>query len=241
MIGASAILAVAERAEAAHGHERAAVLAQAALDKPTAGVPAGALPLGRRDAALLRLYRDVRGPVVEALATCPACGTTLDVHLPVAELVEGYDDRGTDDQPASLDLATVHLELRWPTTADLQAVASAPDVESAAAALLACCVVRMSRPDGSEDPLDSAERAAVAAHLEQTDPLVDTRVEVACGDCGETWTAFLDVPELAWSHVRGRARRLLHEVDALARRYGWTEGQILELSDARRAAYLELG
>jgi hypothetical protein len=241
MIAASAILAVAERAAAADGHERAAALAQAALGDPAEGVPAGDLPLGRRDAALLRLYRDVRGPVVEALATCPACDTTLDVHLPVAELVAAYDAGGSAGDPAPLDLGTVQLQLRWPATSDLQAVAAAADVESAAAALLARCVVGLSRPDGSQDPLDPAERIAVADHLEQTDPLVDTRVEVSCGDCGETWTAFLDVPELAWSQLRGRARRLLHEVDALARRYGWSEAQILELSEARRSAYLELG
>jgi hypothetical protein len=32
----------------------------------------------------------------------------------------------------------------------------------------------------------------------------------------------------------------LHEVDLLARAYGWTEPEVLALSEARRAAYLRL-
>ena len=38
-----------------------------------------------------------------------------------------------------------------------------------------------------------------------------------------------------------RARRLLREVDVLARAYGWTEPEVLALDDARRAAYLRAG
>ena len=40
--------------------------------------------------------------------------------------------------------------------------------------------------------------------------------------------------------VQARARRLLREVDVLARAYGWTEADVLALSEQRRTAYLEI-
>ncbi len=36
------------------------------------------------------------------------------------------------------------------------------------------------------------------------------------------------------------AEQSLVEVDALARAYGWTEAEIMQLSPTRRAAYLQL-
>jgi hypothetical protein len=43
-----------------------------------------------------------------------------------------------------------------------------------------------------------------------------------------------------WAEVDVRARRLLADVATLARTYGWTEPEVLALSEARRAAYLRL-
>jgi len=43
-----------------------------------------------------------------------------------------------------------------------------------------------------------------------------------------------------WAELAAEAKRLLREVDALARAYGWREADILALSSQRRHAYLEL-
>jgi hypothetical protein len=249
MLEASAALAAWERAAPVTGPARATALIAVPPDQ---AVPTADLPLGRRDAALLRLYRDIRGPVVEALATCPACATTLDVRLPIDDLVAGYDegrgdgDGATGDPVGDFDLGSVRVWARCPTTADLEALAALPDVRTAAVALLERCVRSVRRTGDSaaavEGPatLTAAERRALGAALERLDPLVDVRVSIACAQCGEESSALLDVPELVWAQVHARARRLLREVDALASRYGWSESAILALSETRRAAYLEL-
>jgi hypothetical protein len=238
MIGAGAVLRAWEQASRTSGNERALVLTACAA--PGAGDPSS-LTLGRRDAVLLRLYRELRGPVVEALATCPRCESTLDVHLPVADLIDTYSGNPASDPFAEFSLGTTRVRARCPNTADLIAVAMLPDTEAAALALLDRCVERVVRVDGSEAALDADERAELGACLERLDPLVDTRIDIVCGDCGLEWPAFLDVPDLAWSQVLGRGRRLLREVDALAARYGWSEAEILSLSETRRTAYLDLG
>jgi hypothetical protein len=49
-----------------------------------------------------------------------------------------------------------------------------------------------------------------------------------------------DIGEFFWTEIAVQAQRLLREIDALARAYGWTEREILSLPGQRRQAYLEL-
>ena len=53
-------------------------------------------------------------------------------------------------------------------------------------------------------------------------------------------SADFDLAAFVWAEFGAQARRLLHEVDALGRAYGWTEGEVLALGERRRAAYVDL-
>ena len=63
---------------------------------------------------------------------------------------------------------------------------------------------------------------------------------LVCGECHASSEAAFDAGEFLWREVRASAKRLLREVDAIARVYGWTEREILSLRQARRDFYLEL-
>ena len=65
-------------------------------------------------------------------------------------------------------------------------------------------------------------------------------MDVTCAACGANFQSDLDVAAFVWTEVEAHARRVLLDVDILARAYGWTEGDVLALSEARRAAYLRL-
>jgi hypothetical protein len=43
-----------------------------------------------------------------------------------------------------------------------------------------------------------------------------------------------------WAELEAQAHRLLHEIDVLARAYGWSEPEVLALGERRRAAYVSL-
>jgi hypothetical protein len=244
-VASGAVLAAWESALSARGQQRAL-----SLLGPLGGGEADR-PLGQRDAMLLSLYRDLHGPVLEALATCPGCRTTLEIRLAVADLTDGYGDLALGDSgpPAGryrpteqheADLGSVRVTVRCPTSADLLALAGEADVAAARAALVDRCVLAIRRQDGSARALDDSEVRRLGTVIEELDPLADVRVGIACAECGHAWSALLDVPELVWALVQGTARRLLSEIDALAQRYGWSEAEILSLSDQRRRAYLDL-
>lgn len=130
------------------------------------------------------------------------------------------------------------LVWRPPTPADVLAAAAEPEPE---AALWRRCL-RVTGPDGPLDPLtlDETTRAAVEAAMAEADPLAMLLVAVSCPSCGVDFEADVDPGAFVWAEVEAAAVRLLHDVDLLARAYGWTEQDVLALSDPRRAAYARL-
>jgi hypothetical protein len=234
-LAADRVLSTWERAAAGRGHERA--LALLAHDGQGDG---SELPLGLRDARLLLIFGAVRGSNLDALADCPECGTTLELQLAIADLVDGYPDRHGRVGRHDVDLGTAAVRVRCPTTGDLVAAAGAGDADAARDMLVERCVTAVRRPAAPARALDDDELRRLGEHLERLDPLVDVRIEISCDECHTHWPALLDVPGMVWAQIEGLARRLLRDVDALATRYGWSEADILGMSEARRHAYLDL-
>jgi hypothetical protein len=224
-LSAARVLAVWEEANALRPVERA--LALASLDGDDMAAVAR-LPLGRRDARLLRVHAALSGPALEATASCPHCGDGAEFALDVDELLARGE---AASPPAPVDVGGRLIAWRPPDSRDVSAAAETDDVAAAERVLLERCI------DGEAS--DDVRRIVTAA-MAEADPLAEVLLDVPCPSCGETFVAEVDVARFVWAEVRARALGLLRDVDALARAYGWTEEQVLALGDARRATYLEL-
>jgi hypothetical protein len=82
--------------------------------------------------------------------------------------------------------------------------------------------------------------AEVEARMIEADPQADIEIDLVCDVCSHSWKSAFDVGEFFWAELQSRAMLLLHDVHVLARAYGWSEPEVLSLSEARRAAYIEL-
>lgn len=222
--------------------ERARVLAGAGAGADDDG--ARRLTLGEANAALLRLRAAVAGPTMEAVAGCPACGETVEWTLAVADLLAL--DGGPRPGPVPIEVAGWHVRWHAPTLADLRAPVPSDPLGAGiepGTALLNRCVEHVKDPDGRPADvaaLPPAVRTALAGALEAVDPLAEISADLACPRCGTAFVSDVDVASFVWAEVDVRARRLLADVATLARAYGWTEPEVLALSQARRAAYLRL-
>lgn len=219
-----------ERAQPLAPIERAVELAAAAAPA-AARDDVAALPLGRRDARLLALGH----ASLDATAACPACGEVIEFSPDAARLLEV--------QPAAVvPLETDGFTVRWrpPDSRDALAAAAAADPAAAHRILLDRCVLAASGPAGAvaASELPAAVRDALDAAIAAADPLAEILIDLACPACGAAFAADLDVASFAWAELDAAASALLGEVDELARAYGWTESEVLALSDRRRAAYL---
>ena len=87
---------------------------------------------------------------------------------------------------------------------------------------------------------DATFRAAAAQALDDADPGMDVVFEVACADCGHVNPRGLDVAAFVMSDLNSLAARIFADVAILARAFGWSEADVLQLSPARRARYVEM-
>jgi hypothetical protein len=233
-LSVAATLDLWQAAEGLAPVERALVLA-AAGGEETDGL--SGLPLGRRDARLLALHEVLAGPLLEATATCPACGEQAEFAVDVEALLAAEPV-----PPAPLEASGYSVEWRSPDSRDFAAAAAAEDAAAAERVLLARCVTAARGPDGevAGPALPAEVREALSGAIVAADPLAEVLADVACPACEATFVADLDLGGFVWAELRAQSQRLMREVDILARAYGWTEAEVLALPERRRTGYLEL-
>lgn len=197
--------------------------------------------LGGRTRALLRLHATLFGTHVELVSHCPSCDAAAQFSVDCDALLRQLP---TPDERSlhRLELGDCAIEFRLPTGEDVAAASHQPTPDAFARGVLARCVHSCTR---SGQPLSLDEVSpdvidAVSQRMEALDPGAIVSFAVDCPECATHWDAPLDVSQLVWQHVRTSAERLFLDVDALARAYGWTEREVLSLSPARRAAYLQI-
>jgi hypothetical protein len=221
-----ALLIAWEHGRNRHPVDRALILR--ALAAPNADPEALAdEPLGQCNAALLEVRVATFGGCLRAQVDCPQCETPLELELDAMELL--------DARPEPADSVQVDgLRFRALCNRDLACIAGEANPDIAAGRLLTLCALDEATDIDLRPMLAEVERA-----LERADPWSDLSLAVQCDACGRGWSEALDVPALLWDEVEHRARVLLDEVHLLAQAYGWSEDVILDLSDQRRAAYLQ--
>ena len=226
---AETIVQIWERGRREHPIDRALTILSLLSGRPRGEL--AAMSVERRDGQLLTWRNRLFGREFLGYASCPRCGCAVDAALTV----------DSNDEPD--DRFTVHVggrpvAARLPTTLDLVAVAGCDNVDESSRALVARCIE--DRTLGDPSTVTDGTLGAVAAELDRRAGLSAAAVALACPDCAHEWQLELDIAEFLWREIDIRAIRLLRDVDLLARRYGWTEHEILALSPTRRGFYLEL-
>jgi hypothetical protein len=227
--GAEEIVQIWERGRREHTVDRALTILHVVSRRPRAEL--AALSLECRDTLLLSWRATLFGEGLVGYAACPRCGCGVDVVVAPGALEE------TDDATFVVEVAGAARPARLPNSLDLVAVAACQTVVEARRLLAARC---LEGPDPAGEELDDDVIAAVEAELDRRAGVSGGAVSLTCSDCGQAWQLELDVGGFIWREIEALATRLLLDVDVLARRYGWSEGEILNLSPARRSFYLEL-
>ncbi len=237
-LSAAQILSVWETGRHQHPLDRALTMLASGLPGRLRSELA-ALPIGERDRGLLALRSATLGPVVELVSVCPACGGAGEFTFETADLQVAPG--AVPGAMAEIEFAGRSWRFRLPTSVDLAGISGIPDEQSALHRLVSQCLL----PDNPGDGQTVSEWSAAALDLLQLrmselDPQGEVRLDLLCPVCAHHWQESFDIADFFWRELAAQARQLLHDVDILARAYGWNESEILSLSPARRQAYLEL-
>jgi hypothetical protein len=233
---ASELLELWERAVAASPADRADILLAARLEAPPASLSA-------RNAALLLLRAWLFGRLQSLRCTCTRCASPVEFSVDCEILACELTPAGDTGQLHSLEADGFRLEFRVPVAEDVRFASARASGDAFVEFLWRRCVTRCDRADGTAcDPASVPESVAdaLSRRMEALEPGAAVSFDVVCPECDARWSAQMDCGEVLWSEVQSRAERLLLEIDALARAYGWCEPEVLALSATRRAAYLQL-
>jgi hypothetical protein len=228
--GGEAIVEIWERGRREHPIDRALTVLSVLAQHPRREL--AELSLERRDQLLVQWRSRLFGSEMVGYDECPRCGCGVEVAVTAPE----PDD--TADGPFEVEIGGHTLLVRMPTSLDLAAIADCESVEAASRVLVERCVKEL--PSDDEFVRDEELVRIVERELDRRAGVSGAFVTADCPECSHRWRIELDVAAFAWREIELLAVRLLGDVDALARRYGWSEHEILSLSSARRHFYLEL-
>jgi hypothetical protein len=201
--------------------------------------------LSERNARFIEIHASLFGRDLALVSHCPACGAIAEFTGDCAVLTRRLaEEMSTPEEGSSHHLESHgHLvEFRLPDAADVKAASTEDADDDFVWRLLDRCVVKCTRDgaDVSVRELPGLVLEALSGRMEMLAPGASVSFAVTCPHCDARWNAPLDAAQLVWQKVQAAAERLLFEIDALARAYGWTELDVLRLSPLRRAAYLQM-
>jgi len=159
--------------------------------------------------------------------TCAVCRAQFELEIDLARC-----RLAQDDGPVEFSVAHgVSRRARLPTGTDHSRWQS----ERTPLVLAAAGLLVDSRPDVLDDEATQALDAALA----QRDPLRELSVETACPECGASARQLVNLEEQLLGAFASTQRRLLGEIETLARVFHWREADIADMPAWRRAFYLD--
>jgi hypothetical protein len=187
------------------------------------------LSLAARVGGLLAVLASTTGSdVLDRVVRCPGCGEDLEASLPVAQLLDLA--RSAESHPETVvDAPDGPVTLRRPRGSDQRAWRQAEHLDPEAAVIASLVVAGT-----------TTEPSVLDSSLAEFDPLTCFELDVSCPSCGLRADVPLDLEATLLLDLARAQARTIRDVAALARRYGWSEAEVLAVPAWRRRTYLEL-
>jgi hypothetical protein len=176
----------------------------------------------------------VYGPLVRSVLVCGECGERFDTDFELASLIASLS--ATTGQPRVRPLTDGVFEteqgvkFRLPTGQEECAQIGMPPAEGAKWLLGQCLV------DGD---LESAGETVQLA-MEQVAPVADVDMRAQCPECGASQTVHFDLQSYLLSGLMNERKTLVTEVHLLARAYGWSRSEIMDMPRSQRKSAVSL-
>lgn len=199
------------------------------------------LSIGQRDAILLSVREQTFGSRLASRTGCPACNETLEFIFDVADILvkPGVENA---DEAHNITCGEYEILFRLPNSLDLAAAAGCEDIFAARNLMAQRCVLQ-ARQNGTEITAESLPDEVIVemtAQMGKQDAQAEVQLDLSCPICSHHWQVTFDIVSFFWTEISAQAKRLLSEVHALAKFYGWREADILSMSSVRRQFYLEM-
>ena len=198
------------------------------------------LSIGERDARLLLLREWMFGTRLKNMASCPECSGPAEWECDIADIRVQHIQHDAPSKELRLEQDEFSIRFRLPNSLDMLSVIAEGSEQANPAKLLASCIIE-AQADGKDcSVVDLPEKVihALSLRMETEDPQADVRMVLNCPYCSHQWEVNFDIMSYFWMEIDSWAKRLVQDIHILAREYGWSEQDILDMSAVRRQIYL---
>ena len=196
------------------------------------------MSIGERDARLLEFRKWIFGSRLINMSYCPQCAEPIEWETDIEDirLQEVLPESPT--RILELEEDGFKIEFRLPNSYDMLAAVSNPD----GAKLMSRCIlkIKQDKNEYSFEELPQKIIEGISECMSIADPQADIKMVLSCPGCKNQWEAPFDILHYLWIEIESWAKRIIKEVAVLARAFGWSEKEILNLSPQRRQLYLEI-
>lgn len=198
-----------------------------------------AMSIGERDACLLEVRGNLFGQIFYNTTNCPACSQKVEWEMTVADL--------WILPPATVNRKCIELEyeghrfnIKLPNSVDLMEVMAIGERAVQEDELLKKCVDFSALPPALSLPIPDDLKMAIIQKMEECDPQADLHFDMHCPECDHDWGMCFDIMSYLWIELNDWATGLLQDVYLLAKNFGWSERDILEMGQFRRNLYINM-
>ncbi len=200
------------------------------------------LSIGERDAALLQIREWLFGAMLTNTALCPNCSQVIEWEHNLQDLRLQPLPAGDSPKEFTLEEDGFKLRFRLLNSYDLLKMMSGAQHITDAKKVLTGCILEVAHNQHHYTTGDLPDQVfdLLSERMEKEDPQADIRILVACPGCCFQWEVPFDIATYLWIEIDNWAVHLLQEVYVLAKAFGWSEQDILNMSPHRRQLYLQM-
>jgi hypothetical protein len=200
------------------------------------------LSIGVRDARLFHLREWMFGSSFSNTIGCPKCTKQMEWEMRMEDLNMLSQYSGETMGEYNMESGNYSIRFRLPNSLDISEVLPANASQSGSETLLQKCILEIKQKSGRQQvrKLPVKLMNDLSAMMEELDPVADIRMNITCPNCAFLWEARFDIMSYLWEEIENWAQRILRDVVLLAKNFGWSEKEILNLDAARRQRYVEM-
>jgi hypothetical protein len=200
-----------------------------------------AMAIGQWNSALLRFRAAQFGTELRIFDRCPSCQGSVEFAVETSEILPAADPLPDERYFSSGDWS---VRFRPLTGGDwlrsFQPGCGEPKEAGKRLLSRALLQVRHRSREATPEEMPDPAWEALAEALVEADTASEILFRLRCPSCREEWDSPLEPAEFVWREINAACRRLLRQIHALAWAYGWSEAEIVGLSQERRTNYLRM-
>lgn len=190
--------------------------------------------ISQRDGRLFQLRAWMFGTHFTNTTLCPKCNEKVEWEMNISDFPIPALQLEASTQTFTFEQDGYHIRYRQPNSQDIMT----GDPEK----ILDNCLITILKEQTviTYHDLPDSTKGALNTDMEKANPLAHISMQLSCPSCQNQWEVIFDIIHYLWTEVDQWAKHILQEVYLLARAFGWSEQEILNLSPRRRQYYLQM-